>query len=93
MSLIFFYHLLSDPSVPAKAVSASLFDYLFLILAFTSTCICLFANDSNQEVISVSIPNTWHSNKNILCIYLIISFSTVTTQVTCVCHTLFSNWY
>lgn len=41
MSLIFFYHLLSDPSVPAKAVSASLFDYLFLILAFSSTCICL----------------------------------------------------
>lgn len=63
MSLIFSYHLLSDPSVPAKAVSASLFDYLFLILAFTSTCICLFAYDSTQEVISVSIPNTWHSKK------------------------------
>ena len=91
MVLIFFYHLIPKPNVPAKAVSDSLYYYLFLILTFASTCIHSFAHDSNQEVISVSISNPRHSNKNILYIHLIISFSTVTTQVTFVYHTVISH--
>lgn len=82
----FFCHLIPKANVPAKVVSDSLYYYLFLILTVASACIHSFAYDSNQEVTSVSISNPWHSNKNILYIHLIISFSKVTTQVTSVYH-------